>query len=210
MKNETFGSENTDDRIFIVQLDVQDEASIKTAIEVILNKWKTINILINTAAIFTLGYVEEVSSDDWSNIMNVNVRGYALMNKHIIPIFEKSGSIIHLASAAGLVSHASFFPYATSKGAIIQMTRNLALDLDPFNIRVNSISPGAIESPTLYRTAVETGVTKTQFDENHGGKHIKRLGHPQEIANMAVFLTADLSSFTTEANGVIDGGYTIV
>ncbi|CAF2046725.1 unnamed protein product [Rotaria magnacalcarata] len=188
------------------QLGVQDEETIKTAIEVTLNKWKTINIFINTATIFTLGYVEEVSSDDWPNIMNVNVRGY-LMSKHIIPIFKKqnSGSIINLASAAGLVAHASFLPYATSKGAIIQMTRNLALDLGPFNIRVNSINPGAIETPTLYRTAAETCVTKAQFDENHEGKRIKRLGHPQEIANIS-----DRSSFTVGANVVIDGGYTIV
>ncbi|CAF1172196.1 unnamed protein product [Rotaria sp. Silwood1] len=212
VKNETFGLENTDDRILTVQLDVQNEETIKKAIELTLNKWNTINVVINTAAIFTLGFVEDVSADDWSHIMNVNVRGYALMVKHIAPILKKqnSGSIINFASAAGLVAHSSFLPYSTSKAAIIQMTRNLALDLGSFNIRVNSISPGAIESPTIYRTAAETGVTKEQFDEQHAGKCIKRLGHVQEVANMTVFLSSDLCSFMTGTNIVIDGGYTIV
>lgn len=161
---------------------------------------------------FTLGEIEDVSSDDWSYVMNVNVRGYALMVKYIAPILkmQNSGSIINLASAAGLVAHSQFLPYSTTKGSIIQMTRNLALDLGSFHIRVNSISPGAIESPTLYRTAAETGVTKEQFDEEHGGKCIKRLGHPQEIANMSVFLASDLCPFITGTNIVIDGGYTIV
>jgi NAD(P)-dependent dehydrogenase (short-subunit alcohol dehydrogenase family) len=144
--------------------------------------------------------------------MNINVRGYALMVKHISPILKKqnNGSIINMSSAAGLVAHSNFLPYSTSKGAIIQMTRNLALDLGSFNIRVNSISPGAIESPTLYRTAAEGGLTKEQFDKEHAGKCIQRLGHPQEIANMTLFLASDLASFITGTNIVIDGGYTTV
>ena len=232
VKNETFGIENTDDRILIVQLDVENEETIKNAVELTLNKWHRINILINTfvemkyititlnlplyfiyrAATFTLGHIEDVSADDWSHILNVNVRGYALMIKHVAPILkmQSSGSIINLSSSAGLVAHLKFLPYSTSKDAVIQMTRNLALDLGPFHTRVNSISPGAINSPTLYRTAIKEGLTKENFDKKHAGKCIKRLGHPQEIANMTVFLASDLCSFITGANFVIDGGYTTV
>ncbi|UJR34228.1 hypothetical protein I4U23_021633 [Adineta vaga] len=212
VKNEIFPSENTNNRILSVELDVQNEASIEKAIQQTLNQWNTIDILINTAAIFTLGFVEDLSSDDWSKIMNVNVRGYALMIKHIAPILKKqrSGSIVNISSCAGLVAHSNFLPYSTTKGAIIQMTRNLSLDLGPFNIRVNSISPGAIDSPQLYQTAAEGGITKEEFDKEHAGKCIKRLGYPQEIANMIVFLVSDLSSFITGTNIVIDGGYTTV
>jgi dihydroanticapsin dehydrogenase len=144
--------------------------------------------------------------------MNVNVRGYALTAKHITPILKKqnSGSIINISSAGGVVAHSNFLPYSTSKGAIIQMTRNLALDLGSFNIRVNSISPGAIDSPTIYRTAAESGVTKEQFDADHAGKCLHRLGQPQEIANLIVFLVSDLCTFITGTNIIIDGGYTIV
>jgi dihydroanticapsin dehydrogenase len=144
--------------------------------------------------------------------MNINVRGYALMAKHIVPILkkQKNGSIINISSAAGIVAHPQFLPYSTSKAAIIQMTRNLALDLGPFNIRVNSISPGAIDSPTLYQTAAKEGLTKEEFDKEHAGKCLKRLGQPQEIANMVVFLASDLCTFITGTNIVIDGGYTTV
>jgi NAD(P)-dependent dehydrogenase (short-subunit alcohol dehydrogenase family) len=144
--------------------------------------------------------------------MNINVRGYALVIKHIVPILKKqnNGSIINISSASGLVANPNFLPYSTSKGAIIQMTRNLALDLGSFNIRVNSISPGAIDSPTLYRTAAEGGLTKEQFDKEHAGKCIKRLGHPQEVANMVVFLASDLCSFITGTNYILDGGFTTV
>lgn len=123
---------------------------------------------------------------------------------------QNSGSIINIASAAGVVAHSNFLPYSTSKGAIIQMTRNLALDLGSFNIRVNSISPGAIESPTIYRTAAQSGVTKEQFDEEHGGKCLKRLGQAQEIANLVVFLASNLCTFITGSNIIVDGGYTTV
>jgi NAD(P)-dependent dehydrogenase (short-subunit alcohol dehydrogenase family) len=169
-------------------------------------------LFIFSAAAFTLGYIEDVSADDWSHILNVNVRGYALMVKHIAPILKKqnNGSILNISSAAGLVAHSNFLPYSTSKGAINQMTRNLALDLGSFNIRVNSISPGAIDSPTIYRTADEGGLTKEQFDKDHAGKCIQRLGQAQEIANFIVFLASDLCKFITGTNIVIDGGYTTV
>lgn len=121
---------------------------------------------------------------------------------------QNNGSIINISSTTGIVAHSQFLPYSTSKGAIIQMTRNLALDLGSFNIRVNSISPGAIESPTIHKTAEKEGITNEQLNEIHGGKCFKRLGHPQEIANMIIFLASDLCNFITGANFVVDGGYT--
>lgn len=123
---------------------------------------------------------------------------------------QNSGSIINISSAAGVVAHSYFLPYSTSKGAIIQMTRNLALDLGSFNIRVNSISPGAIESPTIYQTAAKQGITKEEFDQIHGGKCLKRLGQPNEIVNMIIFLASNLCPFITGSNIIIDGGYTTV
>ena len=167
---------------------------------------------ISRAAIFTLGFVEDVSAEDWTRVMNVNVRGYALAVKHIVPVMKKNaaGVIVNLASGAGLVAISSFLPYATSKGAIIQLTRNLACDLGPFNIRVNSISPGAIDSPTLDRTAEQNGLTREEFDREHSGKCLRRLGEPQEVANLLVFLLSDLCPFLTGANIVLDGGFTTV
>jgi len=93
-----------------------------------------------------LGLIEDVSADDWSNVFNVNVRGYALMAKHIVPLLkqQRSGSIIQFGSISGSIAQPAFVPYNTTKAAVIQMTRNLALDLGPYNIRCNSVSPGCI------------------------------------------------------------------
>lgn len=164
------------------------------------------------AAIFTLGFVEDVSADDWTRVMNVNVRGYALVVKHIVPTMKKhmSGVIVNIASGAGLVAIPTFLPYATSKGAIIQLSRNLACDLGPFNIRVNSISPGAIDSPTLDRTAEYNGLTREQFDREHAGKCLGRLGRPEEVANLIVFLLSDLCPFLSGTDLPLDGGFTSV
>jgi len=99
-----------------------------------------------SAADFTLGLIEDVSAEAWSHVFNVNVRGYALMAKHIVPFFkqQRSGSIIQFGSISGLIAQSGFVPYNTTKGAVLQMTRNLALDLGPYNIRCNSVSPGCI------------------------------------------------------------------
>jgi NAD(P)-dependent dehydrogenase (short-subunit alcohol dehydrogenase family) len=103
-------------------------------------------LFIVSAAIFTLGLIENVSVDDWTRILDINVRGYALTAKHVAPLLkqQRSGSIIQFASISGFIAQPSCVPYGTTKGAIIQMTRNLALDLGPYNIRCNSISPGYI------------------------------------------------------------------
>ena len=92
-----------------------------------------------------MGLVENLSAEAWDESLNVNVRGYALMVKHVVPYLKKqqSGSIIQFGSISGCVAQSGFVPYSTCKGAVIQMTRNLALDLGPFNIRCNTISPGA-------------------------------------------------------------------
>lgn len=99
-----------------------------------------------SAANFTLGFVENVTVEQWSNILNVNVVGYALMVKYVVPWMKKqrSGSIIQFGSISGLIAQPGFVPYSTTKGAVMQMTKNLALDLGPHNIRCNSVAPGCI------------------------------------------------------------------
>jgi NAD(P)-dependent dehydrogenase (short-subunit alcohol dehydrogenase family) len=103
---------------------------------------------MNRAATFTLGLIENVSAEQWSHIFNVSIRGYALMVKHIVPLLkqQRSGSIIQFGSISGSIAQPGFIPYSTTKAAVIQMTRNLALDLGTYNIRCNSVSPGCIGS----------------------------------------------------------------
>jgi NAD(P)-dependent dehydrogenase (short-subunit alcohol dehydrogenase family) len=107
---------------------------------------KSYLLFISSAADFTYGLIENTSADDWTRCFNVNIRGYALMVKHIVPLLKqhRSGSIIQFASICGVIARPAYVPYSATKGAIIQMTRNLALDLGPYNIRCNSVSPGCI------------------------------------------------------------------
>ncbi|CAF1136563.1 unnamed protein product [Rotaria sordida] len=176
VKDEIVSSDNNnnkEDRILVVYLDVTDETSIEQAVKLTLDRWKTINVLFNTAAIFTMGDVEHVSSDDWSRIFDVNIRGSALTVKYIAPILKKQcgGSIVNFASVAGMIAYAASVPYGTTKGAVIQLTRNLALDLGPFNIRVNSVSPGHIESPAMDRIAKDNGMSIAEIEDSAAAFH---------------------------------------
>jgi NAD(P)-dependent dehydrogenase (short-subunit alcohol dehydrogenase family) len=159
-----------------------------------------------------LGNVEEVSAEDWSRLFDTNVRGYALMAKHIAPIMKKqnSGSIVNMASISGLIASPDWVPYSATKGAIIQLTRNLALDLGPFNIRVNTVSPSAIDTPATFAIGDSRGINKKELEKACKGKCLKRLCSPEEVGNLFVFLASDLCQFMTGANLVLDGGTTIV
>lgn len=94
-----------------------------------------------------MGSIEEITDEVWNNVLSVNVKSYALMAKHVAPIMkqqQRSCSIINIASISGMVAHPNWVPYSTTKAAVIQMSKNLALDLGPYNIRVLSVSPGPI------------------------------------------------------------------
>jgi NAD(P)-dependent dehydrogenase (short-subunit alcohol dehydrogenase family) len=143
----------------------------------------------------------------------VNVRGYALMAKAVVPLMKKqrSGSIIQMASMGSWIAKPEFVPYSTSKGAVLQMTRNLALDLGPFNIRCNAICPGTILTPVVTNLAAGLNMTMDQLvAEKSKQQCIKRLGQPEEIANLIVFLASDLCHFATGASFTVDGGYTTI
>ena len=171
------------------------------------------SLLFRSAAIFTLGAVEDTSAEAWTRILNVNVRGYALMAKAIVPLLKKqrSGSIIQMASISSWVAQAEFVPYSTTKGAILQMTRNLALDLGPFNVRCNAICPGTIVTPATLLHAENMKMPMDEFVSQAVTKQcLQRLGAPQEIANLTVFLASDLCHFATGASWGADGGYTTI
>ena len=157
--------------------------------------------------------MENVSAEDWTRILNVNVRGYALMAKAVVPLLksQRSGSIIQMASISGWVAQPEFVPYSTTKGAILQMTRNLALDLGPFNVRCNAICPGAILTPASSKHAANLGLS---LDELVGrqvkSQCLQRWGTPEEIGNLTVFLASDLCQFISGASFLADGGYTTI
>jgi NAD(P)-dependent dehydrogenase (short-subunit alcohol dehydrogenase family) len=133
------------------------------------------------------------------------------MAKAVVPIMknQRSGSIIQMGSISSWIAQPDFVPYNTTKGAVLQMTRNLALDLGPFNIRCNTICPGATLTPASANHAAHAKISLDDLIDIQVKKQcLKRWGTTQEVANLTVFLASDLCHFATGASFLVDGGYT--
>ncbi|MGH9587783.1 MAG: SDR family NAD(P)-dependent oxidoreductase [Acidobacteriaceae bacterium] len=191
--------------------DVSNPQSVRALVEATVNKLGGIDILINAAAIHPFGTVLETDPETWNRCMAVNVGGIFLLSRAAIPEMKKrgGGSILNLASVQGYACQKGVAAYATSKGAIHSLTRALALDHAADNIRVNSISPGSIETPMLARSAghFTPGAPLSEVFARFGAAHpIGRIGKPEEIADLTAYLASEKAAFCTGSDFVIDGG----
>lgn len=171
-----------------------------------------VNILVNNAAAFVFGKIEDATEEDWEKVFNVNVRGYARCVKAVLSSMKEAGggTIVNMASVSSFVAGPEMVPYNTSKGAILQLTRSLARDLAPYRIRVNSICPGSIQTPAADYDIRRLGLSLEEGYRQFGDEaFLKRMGTPREIAYGALFLASDESSFVTGTHLVMDGGATI-
>jgi NAD(P)-dependent dehydrogenase (short-subunit alcohol dehydrogenase family) len=196
---------------FFVRTDVSREAEVEKMVQATVSAYGTVNVLVNDAAVFVFGLVENVTDADWQRVLGVNVLGPAYCVKHVLPAMKAAGggAIVNIASVSSLIAQPAFVPYNTSKGALLQLTRCLAMDLAPYNIRVNCICPGAILTPATERHRQFIKADRDKFlQEAANYSFLKRLGQPREIAYGALFLASDESSFVTGAPLVIDGGMT--
>jgi dihydroanticapsin dehydrogenase len=200
-------------RAMLVQTEVADEASVQHMVAETVKIFGRVNILVNNAAVFVLKGIE-ATPDDWRQIMAVNVMGPALCAKHVVPVMRKTGggAIVNLASMSSFIAQPNFWTYNASKGAVANLTRCMALDLAPQNIRVNAVAPGTVWTPIVQRLCKEAGLPDRAAADAHpdwGHSHmIKRLAEPVEIANAVLFLASDEASFITGENLMVDGGYT--
>jgi NAD(P)-dependent dehydrogenase (short-subunit alcohol dehydrogenase family) len=187
--------------------DVGIEAEVTAATGKILAAFPAVHVLVNGAAGHDPnGTVLELSLADWNRVMAVNVGGAFLMSRALLPamIAAGGGSIIHIASQLGSVAAERRAVYCTSKGALIQLARAMAVDHAAANVRVNTLSPGAVETDRLVRRFGDMETARRVA----GPKHLmRRLGQPDEIASAAVFLASDASRFMTGADLLVDGGY---
>jgi NAD(P)-dependent dehydrogenase (short-subunit alcohol dehydrogenase family) len=174
-------------------------------------RWGRIDGLVNNAAAFVFGKIEEVSEEHWETVLNTNVKGYAYCIKHCIPFLRKSGggSIVNMSSQSAHIAQPAFTPYNTSKGAIEQLSKCVALDYGCENIRSNTVCPGTIRTPATYKHAEKLGVTIEKLTEmTVADLCLKRLGTPDDVANCVTFLLSDASSYVTGSALMVDGGYT--
>jgi len=180
----------------------QAEALAATA----LREFGRIDILINSAGINIRGPIDSLTPDQFQQVMDVNVKGTWLACRAVVPHMKTAGRgrIINVASTVGLVGLAGRTPYASSKGAVVQMTRTLGLELAPFHITVNAICPGP------FLTDMNLPIANTEDGQKFvvGATALKRWGRLEEIQGAAIFLASDAASYCTGSMLVVDGGWT--
>jgi len=191
--------------------DVTKSSDVKKMVSTAKAKLGRIDVLFNNAGILVEGTVEDVTEKDWDRIMAVNVKGVFLMSKEVVPIMlkQRKGAIVNNASCSGLVGDRSAIAYNTSKGAVVLMTKCMALDYAKKNIRVNCVCPGEIDTPMFRQEARSRNMPVEEYRRELCQCHpIGRLGVPTEVANTVLFLASDQASFITGAAFSVDGGYT--
>ncbi len=167
-----------------------------------------IHVLFNNAGIIRRASVVELSEEDWDRVMAVNVKSMFLMSRLVVPIMAKSGggSIIHMASGWGLVGGPQAAVYCASKGAVVLLTKAMAVDHGPQNIRVNCICPGDTDTNMLRQEAQQLGEREDRFLSESAQRPLGRVGRPEEIAQAALYLASEAASFVTGTALVVDGG----
>jgi len=193
-----------------VQVNVTKASDVKRMIETALEKYGTLDVLHNNAGTNLRVTTTEMKEKDWDMVINVNLKGVFLGCKYAIPIMmkQRSGVIINTASTFGFVGTPGFSAYCASKGGVVAFTKAIALEVAPYNIRVNCICPGTIETPMTKRLWAESGKPNEMRAARLTSHPIGRLGTPEDIALTALFLASDESSFITGSAIFVDGGYT--
>jgi NAD(P)-dependent dehydrogenase (short-subunit alcohol dehydrogenase family) len=195
-----------------VASDVSQQARVAAMVEDVIARFGRIDVLVNNAGIINFGSVVDASVADWDQLMAINVRGVFLTSRYVLPhmIRRGGGSVINIGSNLGLVGTRGAAAYATSKGAIVQLTRAMALDHVADGVRVNCVCPGTIETPLVQRQRVG----RTPEHEQQAAERVKlrfplgRIGQPNEVAGIVAWLASDQASFVTGAIYSVDGGYT--
>lgn len=191
------------------QGDVTNETEIEQIMKTVVTEFDTIDILLNNAGILKRGPAEEMNIEDWNAVMNVNLNGVFICSKQAVKhmIGQGRGSIINIASMSGFIVNTpqTQAAYNTSKAAVVMATKSFASEWAQYNIRVNGIAPGYMK----------TDMAGPEYEPGGEYYHLldlipmKRLGKPEELGGLAVFLASDASSYMTGETVIIDGGYTI-
>ena len=189
--------------------DVTDPAAVSAAFDEIAGVHGRIDVLVTSAGIAHVGTLESTSAEDFDRVYAVNVRGVYLCMQAALAHMPAGSAICNLASIASVVGIPDRFAYSMSKGAVLTMTMSAATDLIERGIRVNAISPARVHTPFVDRFIADSypGKESEMFDMLAASQPIGRMGSPQEIAGLAVWLCSDEASFVTGSNHLIDGGF---
>ena len=196
------------------QCDVTNVSQVTDIINEIA-KHNTIDVLISNAGIYFSATIENTSEADLDKVFNINVKGAYAAIKAVLPSMKanNNGAILLMASDQALIAKQNSFAYNLSKSALASMAKTTALDYAAYNIRANAVCPGTIETP-LYHKAIDNYCEKSGADKSEVHRDeeklqpLQRLGQPEEVAELVLFLASDKAKFITGSLQVIDGGYT--
>jgi NAD(P)-dependent dehydrogenase (short-subunit alcohol dehydrogenase family) len=192
-----------------LDVDVREEGAVGAAIGEVLARHGRLDVVLNAAGVAGGGPVHQLGAGEWDRVLGVNLKGTFLVCKHALaPMMEqRGGSIVNFASIEGLEGTEGGSAYNASKGGVVLLTKNMAIDYGRFGIRVNCICPGFIDTP-MFRSVMDTPGMSQYRDVYRKHHKLGRFGRPSEIAGAALFLASEDSSFVSGHALVVDGGFT--
>lgn len=196
-----------DKRWLFIHCDVSDEMQVQKAFQGIEEKFTTVDFLVNNAGIQRYGTVTETSINEWDLVMNINLKSFFLCSKHALPLMQKNkkGVIINVASVQAFLSQQNVAAYTTAKSAILGLTRSIAIDYAP-HVRCVAVCPGTIDTPML-RDSIALSPDPGEVMQECIDMHLtKRIGTPEEVASLILYLCDEKAGFITGQAIRIDGG----
>ena len=193
-----------------VATDVSREAEVQALIDGVVSSNGGVDVLVNNAGIVLARTVPDTTLDEWDRLLDVNLKGVFLCSRAVIPVMRQQsrGVIVNVASEQGLVGTATNAAYTATKGGVIQLTKSMAIDHGGEGIRINCVAPGPVKTPMIDAFLASVEDPQEELRGFVDATILKRLGRPEEIANVIAFLASDESSYMTGSVVVVDGGLT--
>jgi dihydroanticapsin dehydrogenase len=199
-------------RLLSVQGDVAEEDAAKEYTKAAIARFGQIDIVVSNAGVAVVRPIHEHTPAEWDSVMNVNVKALYWAARHVIPVMinQRRGLFLITGSISGEAGIPGQGAYAASKGALHQMTRQMAIEYAKYNIRVNTIACGTVDTPLLHSSAKASGDEKAFWDMLQSGHPVGRIATPEEVAAFFAFMASDYAAFFTGSILRLDGGYTAV
>ncbi|MGA8492351.1 MAG: SDR family oxidoreductase [Terriglobales bacterium] len=200
------------DSVLVLAADVCNPSEVARVIDQTVAHFGSVNVLLNNAGVLHIGTAEQITPEQWDETFNVNVRGLWLLSRSVLPALRKAegGSIVNMASVLGINGARNRAAYAASKGAVVLLTKCMAIDHGHEHIRVNAICPSFVETDLTAAVISKAPNPASVRSERIAVHPIGRLGQPEDVAGMAVYLASDESAWVTGSVFPVDGGYLAV
>ena len=193
-----------------IRADVSNESQVQAMAKAVSEQFGTLHALVNNAGFNLFKGIVDTNPDEWDKIMSVDLRGLYLTTRALVPLLKQAGgaSVVNIASVHAQMTVPNITAYCAAKGGVVAMGRSLAQELGPMKIRVNSVSPGFVDTPLMDRWLASEPDAAATMKRVNSFHPLGRIGTPQDIGRLVVFLSSDSAGFITGANINIDGGLT--